>query len=61
MSNSVTREFFTRRINEEVILWKCTDWLKRCKKLVEMLVVLCHLATGERSGVGDIEVEERVG
>jgi hypothetical protein len=50
MSNVVTREFFTRGINGEMILWrkdKCTEWLRRCKKLVETLAVLCHLLGGQ--------------
>ena len=50
MSNSITREFFTRGINGDVILWKkmrCMDWLKRTKRMLEMLVVLCHLLGGQ--------------
>jgi hypothetical protein len=50
MANSVTRGFFTRGINGEVILWKkrsCIKWLKECKKLLEMIVVLSHLLGGQ--------------
>jgi hypothetical protein len=44
--NEATRSFFTRRMNGTVILWRrdgCVEWLKRCKKLLEMLAVLCHI------------------
>jgi hypothetical protein len=50
MANGVTRSFFTRGMNGDVVLWQkkaCMEWLKRCKKLLEMLVVLCHLLGGQ--------------
>jgi hypothetical protein len=50
MANGATRSFFTRGINGNVILWqkdRCVEWLKRCKKLLEMLAVLCHLLGGQ--------------
>ena len=50
MANGVTRAFFTRGMNGEVVLWErkaCIEWLKRCKKLLELLAVLCHLLGGQ--------------
>jgi hypothetical protein len=49
MGNGVTKSFFTRGINGRV-LWRrkqCLEWLRRCKKLSEMLAVLCHLLGGQ--------------
>jgi hypothetical protein len=51
MRNAVTKSFFTRRINGGVILWK--KWsriglLNRYKKLLETLIILCHLLGGQR-------------
>jgi hypothetical protein len=46
MINGVIRAFFTRGMNGDMILWErkaYIEWLKRCKKLLEMLIVLCHL------------------
>jgi hypothetical protein len=45
-----TKSVFTRGMNETVILWqkeRCVEWWKRCKKLLEMLAVLCHLLGGQ--------------
>jgi hypothetical protein len=50
MTNAVTKSFFTRGINGGVILWKkssCIEWLNRCKKLLETLIVLCHVLGGQ--------------
>jgi len=50
MANETTRSFFTKGINGRVILWKkkqCLEWLGRCRKLQETLVVLCHLLGGQ--------------
>jgi hypothetical protein len=50
MGNEVTRSFFTRGRNRTAILWRkehCVEWLKRCKKLLEMLAVLCHILGGQ--------------
>ena len=49
ISNSITRSFFTKGMNRG-ILWNknnCMTWLKRCKRLSEMLAVLCHLLGGQ--------------
>jgi hypothetical protein len=46
MADKGTRSFFTRGMNGIVILWRkklCVEWLKHCKKLLEMLAVPCHL------------------
>lgn len=50
MVNEATRSFFTKGINGRVILWRkkqCLEWLGRCRKLLEMLMVLCHLLGGQ--------------
>ena len=50
MANEATKSFFTRGMNGTVILWRkdgCVEWLKRCKKLLEMLAVLCHILGGQ--------------
>ena len=50
LKNGLTQSFFTRGMNNGRILWrkdKCLEWLKRCKSLLEMLAVLCHLLGGQ--------------
>ena len=49
MSNGTTRAFFASGMNRRILWHKgnCLIWLKRCKKLVEMLAVLCHLLGGQ--------------
>jgi hypothetical protein len=49
MSNGITRTFFTKGINRGILWHKnnCLTWLKRCKKMCEMLLVLCHLLGGQ--------------
>lgn len=49
MSNGTTRTFFASGMNGRILWHKgnCLRWLKRCKKLVEMLAVLCHLLGGQ--------------
>jgi hypothetical protein len=50
MANEVTKSFFTRGINGRVVLWRrsqCLEWLGRCRKLLEMLAVLCHILGGQ--------------
>ena len=50
MANEATRSFFTRGMNGTVILWRkdrCVEWQKNCKKLLEMLAVLCHILGGQ--------------
>ena len=56
MVNRVMRSFFTWRMNGEV-LWErkaCIEWLKRCKKLLEMLAVLCHLLGGQPARASEL-------
>jgi len=50
LDNGITNSFFTKGKNGMNILWRksgCLEWLKRCKKLLEMLSVLCHLLEGQ--------------
>ena len=50
MANEATRSFFTRGMNGTIILWRkerWVEWMKDCKKLLEMLAVLCHLLGGQ--------------
>ena len=50
MDNKVTREYFTKGMNGATILWnkeKCIDWMKKCKHLLEILVIACHLLGGQ--------------
>jgi len=49
ISNGITQAFFTKGMNS-VILWNkdnCLTWLRRSKKLLETLAVLCHLLGGQ--------------
>jgi len=50
MANEDTRSFFTKGKNGNVVVWKrnkCVEWMKRYKKLLEILAVLCHLLGGQ--------------
>ena len=50
MANEATRSFFTRGMNGRMILWRkkqCLEWLGRCRKLLEMFAVLCHILGGQ--------------
>jgi hypothetical protein len=50
MANETTRSFFARGINGRVILWRkkhCLEWLGRCRKLLEIFAVLCHILGGQ--------------
>ena len=50
LDNAVTDSFFTKGRNGAIVLWrknKCIEWLKRCKSLLEKLMILCHLLGGQ--------------
>jgi len=50
MDNEATQTYFTKGKNGNRILWKkheCQQWLKRCKKLLEIFSVLCHVLGGQ--------------
>ena len=50
MDNKVTREHFTKGMNGSTILWnkeRCINWMKKCKQLLEILVIACHLLGGQ--------------
>jgi len=50
MANEATRSFFARGLNGKVILWRkkqCLEWLGRCRKLLEIFAVLCHILGGQ--------------
>jgi hypothetical protein len=57
MANAITRSFFTRGMNGNIVLWEkkaCMEWLKRCKMLLEMLAVLCHLLGGQPARASEL-------
>ena len=50
MNNETTRSYFIKGTVRGKVLWKrekVIEWLKHCKALLEMLVVLCHLLGGQ--------------
>jgi len=50
MENGATKDYFCKGMVGGEILWckdKVVKWLKRCKKLLRMLMVLCHLLGGQ--------------
>ena len=61
ISNSITRSFFTKGMNGRILWHKgnCLTWLKRCKKLCEMLSVLCHILGGQPGRAREIATLRR--
>lgn len=50
MGNKSTKSFFAEDARDGGIIWRkcnCIKWLKRTKKLLEMLMILCHILGGQ--------------
>ena len=52
LRNDITKNYFTRGIAQDNILWKrdnCLAWLKSCKDFLQSLALACHLEGGQPS------------